>query len=163
MSQGSSIKRWPGWLVLFMVLAALLAIGVQRAGEPRTADERELAIYERIACPVCDGESVAESRAESAVQIREVVAQLVVDGQLTDDEIVSQIDASYVEELELTPSASGLDLLVWVLPAVVFVGAAAGLIAVFLRWRRAPGGTGPSDEDRALVAAALAESETSAS
>ena len=150
MSGSSPIKRWPGWLVLFMVLAALLAIGVQRAGQPRTADEREQAIYERLACPVCDGESVVESRAESAVQIREVVAQLVVAGQLTDDEIVTQIDASYVEELALTPGRSGLDLLVWVLPAVAFVGAVAGLIAVFLRWQRTPRAAAPNDEDRAI-------------
>jgi cytochrome c-type biogenesis protein CcmH len=162
MSGSSPIKRWPGWLVLFMVLAALLAIGVQRAGQPRTADEREQAIYERLACPVCDGESVVESRAESAVQIREVVARLVVEGQLTDDEIVTQIDASYVEELALTPGRSGLDLLVWVLPAIAFVGAVAGLIAVVLRWQRTPRAAAPNDEDRAIVAAALADPETAA-
>ena len=153
------MKRWPGWLALFMVLAALLAIGVQRGGQPRTADERELAIYERLACPVCAGESVAESRAESAVQIREVVAELVVAGQLTDAQIVEQIDASYVEELELTPSSSGIDLLVWVLPAVVMVGAIAGLVAAFARWRRTPRAVGPTDEDRRLVAAAMADAD----
>jgi cytochrome c-type biogenesis protein CcmH len=158
-SRGASIKRWPGWLVLFMVLATLLAVGAQRAGEPRTADERELAIHERLACPVCDGESVAESRAESAIQIRAVVAELVGEGRLTDDEIVEQIDAAYVQELELSPGGSGVDLLVWVLPAVAFVGAAAGLIAAFVRWHRAPGAAPPSDADRQLVAAALAESE----
>ena len=159
MSRAAVVKRWPGWLALFMVLAALLAVGIQRAGAPRTADERELAIYERLACPVCDGESVAESRAESAVQIREVVAELVVAGQLTDAQIVEQIDASYVEELELTPSRSGIDLLVWVLPAVVMVGAIAGLVAAFSRWRRMPRAEGPSDDDRRLVAAAMADAD----
>ena len=157
MTRAAAVKRWPGWLALFVVLAALLAVGIQRAGQPRTADERELAIYERLACPVCDGESVVESRAEAAVQIREVVAGLVVAGQLTDDQIVEQIDASYVEELELTPSGSGIDLLVWVLPAVVMVGAIAGLVTAFARWRRAPAASGPTDADRELVAAALAD------
>lgn len=155
MSGAGAIKRWPGWVVMFMVLAALFAVGVQRAGEPQTADEREQAIYERLACPVCDGESVAESRSASAVQIREVVEALVVEGQLTDDEIVTRIDAGYPEELELTPSRSGIDLIVWVLPAVAFVGAAAGLAAAFVRWRRTPAPGGPSEADRELVAAAL--------
>lgn len=155
MNAGSAVKRWPGWVAMFMVLAGLLAVGVQRAGEPQTADERELAIFQRLACPVCDGESVAESRSASAVQIREVVEGLVVEGQLTDDEIVAQIDNSYLEELELIPSRSGVDLIVWVLPAVVFVGAVAGLMAAFLRWRREPQAAGPSDADRALVASAL--------
>lgn len=156
MSSPGALKRWPSWVLMGMVLAALLAVGVQRAGEPQTADEREQSIYEQLACPVCDGESVAESRSASAVQIREVVERLVIEGQLTDAQIVAQIDASYPEELELTPSRSGVDLIVWLLPAIVLVGAVAGLIAAFLRWRREPAPSGPSDADRELVAAALA-------
>jgi cytochrome c-type biogenesis protein CcmH len=152
----AALKRWPGWLAMAMVLAALLAIGIARASEPRTADERQLAIYERIACPVCDGESVAESRAESAVQIRAEVDRLVADGQLTDSEIVARIDGAYIEDLALTPSGSGIDLLVWVLPSVAIVGAVAGLYAAFSRWRRMPGTPAPSDEDVALVEAARA-------
>lgn len=144
-----------GWMVMACAVAALLAVGVSRAGQPRTADQRELAIAKQLACPVCDGESVAESQAASAVQIRGRIKDLVDAGQLSDVEIAETIDAAYQDDLALQPSGSGLDALVWALPAVVAVVAAAGLIAAFGRWRRAAASV-VSDADRDLVAQALA-------
>jgi cytochrome c-type biogenesis protein CcmH len=153
-----SIKQWPGWLVMACVLAALLVVGVRRANEPRSADERVQSISKRIACPVCDGESVAESRAPSAIQIRNEIESLVDDGQLADNDIVVSIDQRYVEELALLPSSSGVDLLIWVLPTVAGVAGIGGLVVAFSRWRRQTGdAAGPSDADRELVAAALRE------
>lgn len=151
---GSARARRVGWLAIAVVTAALLAVGVARAGEPRTADERELSIAKRLACPVCDGESVAESNADSARQIRGQVAELVAAGQLDDDAIVQRIDASYQDELALTPSGSGVDVLAWVLPAVAAALAGAGLATAFARWRRASVPT-VSAADRELVAQAL--------
>lgn len=148
-------KRWPAWLVMALVLAALLAVGVRRAGEPQTADERVTSISSRLACPVCQGESVADSRAPSAEIIRENVERLVTEGRLTDTEIIATIQSTSTEDLSLLPRASGFDALIYVLPAVVAVGGAAGLFAAFLRWRRRPGALGPTDADRELVEAAL--------
>jgi cytochrome c-type biogenesis protein CcmH len=140
------------------VLAALLVVGVRRANGPGSADERVQSIAKRLACPVCDGESVAESRAASAIQIRDEIETLVNDGQLTDNDIVNSIDQRYVEELSLLPSSSGVDLLIWILPTVAGVAGVGGLTVAFGRWRRQTGGTtGPSDADRELVAAALRE------
>lgn len=155
MSGAPAYKRWPGWLLMAMVVAALLAVGVQRAGAPRTADERVQSITSRLACPTCNGESVADSRAISAEQIRTNVEKLVVEGTLTDDQIVEQVDATYPDELTLLPSTSGFDALVWVLPAMAAVGGVASLVAVFLRWQRRAGAEGPTDQDRDLVDAAL--------
>ena len=60
----------------------------------------------------------------------------------------------------LVPRASGLDALVWVLPALGFVVGTTGLALAFRRWRlEAAGLADPTDEDRAIVEAALAESE----
>ena len=147
--------RRAGWLVMACAVAAFLAIGIARSGEPRTADERELWVSQRLACPVCDGQSIAESQAISATQIKTRIAELVRAGQLSDDQIVRTIDASYAQDLALVPSGSGLDALIWVLPAVVAVLAVAGLATAFLRWRR-PSGEHATDADRALVAQAMA-------
>lgn len=155
MSRPTAYKRWPSWLLMAMVTAGLLAVGVSRAAEPRTADQRVQAIAKRLACPVCNGESVADSRAESANQIRANIEDLVTAGQLDDDEIVAEVDANYVQDLSLVPSGSGFDSLAWVLPAVAAVGGAGGLVAAFARWRRPPDQAGPSEADRALVEAAL--------
>ncbi len=151
--------RRAGWLVMACAVAAMLAVGVSRAGQPRTADQRELAIAKQLACPVCDGESVAESQAASAVQIRGRIKDLVDAGQLSDTEIAETIDAAYQDDLALSPSGSGIDALAWALPAVVAVVAIAGLIAAFGRWRRAAVSL-VSDSDRDIVARALADAAT---
>jgi cytochrome c-type biogenesis protein CcmH/NrfF len=73
-----------------------------------------------------------------------------------EDEIRAAIVARYGDSVLLVPRAEGVDALVWVLPVVLLVVSAAGLVLVFRRWRR-EGSTGPpTDADRALVAEALA-------
>ncbi len=155
MSRKTTYKRWPSWLLMAMIVAGLLAVGVSRAGEPRTADQRVQAIAKRLACPVCNGESVADSRATSANQIRTNIEALVAEGRLDDDAIVAEVDANYEDDLSLVPAGSGLDALAWILPVVAAVGGVGGLVAAFARWRRRPDPTGPSAADRELVEAAL--------
>lgn len=150
------VKRWPGWVVLGLVAVALLAIGVSRDSGPQNQRERIDVIAKRIACPTCDGESVFESRASSSDNVRRQIALLVAESQLTDDEIVRQIDDSYVENLTLTPDATGLEGLAWILPVVVAVLSVGGLAYAFRQWRDV-NAEKATDDDRVLVAAALGE------
>ena len=54
------------------------------------------------------------------------------------------------------PNASGFDALVWALPAFALVIAIAGLTVAFRRWKMA-GNDAPTDDDFALVSAAMHE------
>jgi len=56
--------------------------------------------------------------------------------------------------VQLTPKASGVEGLVWILPVVVLVVALAGISAAFARWRRMPG-TAATAADRDLVDRAM--------
>ena len=58
----------------------------------------------------------------------------------------------------LVPRATGIDALVWALPAAALVCAIVGLAVAFRRWKAAAD-TIPDDEDRRLVAAALDRDE----
>jgi cytochrome c-type biogenesis protein CcmH len=148
------VKRWPGWVVLGLVAVALMAIGVSRDSGPQNQRERIDVISKRIACPTCDGESVFESRASSSDNVRREIARLVAESQLTDDEIVRQIDDFYVENLTLTPDATGLEGLAWILPVVVAVLSVGGLAFAFRQWRDV-NALKATEDDRVLVAAAL--------
>ena len=151
------MKRWPGWVLLVFVVVGFLAVGATRADGPSGPEERADAIAQRVACPVCDGESVFESRNTAAVNIRNRISQLVDEGRASDDEIIADIEASYGGRILLVPRATGIDALVWALPAAALVCALAGLAVTFRRWRRdAAADTDPTIEDRAIVAAALA-------
>jgi cytochrome c-type biogenesis protein CcmH len=151
-----SLKHWPGWLALVLVVAGLLAVGIARDSGPQTQADRVDDISRRVACPICDGESVFESQNNASVAIRNQVAELVAENDLSDSEIIAFIETRYGAQVLLVPKASGFDALVWVLPAVAFVCAVAGLIVAFRRWRADASSTSaPTEDDRALVDAAL--------
>jgi cytochrome c-type biogenesis protein CcmH len=138
------------------VVVGLLAIGVTRDTGPRTPDERIAALEKRLACPVCDGESVYESRNSASVQIRELIEQEVERAQLTDQQIIDHIVTTYNGEELLVPTASGIEALAWALPATAFVLGVAGLVMAFRRWQAASRRLGTAtDEDYALVGEAL--------
>src|SRR5690606_14928549 len=107
-----------------------------------------------LACPTCDGESVFESQASSSRNLRNQITSRVNAGTQSDDEIVAFIEDRFGARVLLVPKATGLDALVWALPAAAFVCAVAGLAVAFVRWRARPD-TLPTDADRELVAAAM--------
>jgi len=150
------LKRWPGWLALLFVVVGLLAVGTTRDRGPQTPDQRIVALEKRLACPVCQGESVYQSRNPASVQIRELIRQNVDDGQLSDQQIINGIVARYNGEELLVPTSSGVEALAWALPAAAFVAGVGGLIFAFRRWHASARRLGdPTEEDYALVAAAL--------
>jgi cytochrome c-type biogenesis protein CcmH len=142
--------------VVALVVVALVRAGVDGAA-PSTRAERVRDIAATMKCPVCAGQSVAESDVEAARAIREEIGRRVGDGQ-SDDEIRDAIAASYGERIQLTPSGSGFEGLVWILPVVALVLALAGISTAFARWRRVAA-TAATAEDRALVEQALHDRE----
>jgi cytochrome c-type biogenesis protein CcmH len=152
------VKRWPGWLLLVLVVSAFLAVGTARSTGPQTPEDRVDGITRRVACPVCDGESVFESQNNASRAIRNEVTVLVRANDLDDDEIVAFVENRYGADVLLVPKASGFDALVWVLPAMGFVIGVVALAVAFRRWKQAADETAEAtDADRALVEAALRE------
>jgi cytochrome c-type biogenesis protein CcmH len=155
------VKRWPGWVVLVLVLVGFVAVGAARDAGPRTQQERIEAIAKRLACPTCDGESVYESRASSSENIRREIAREVAAGQLSDDEIVASLEERFGAAVLLVPRSTGIEALVWALPVTVLVLAVAGLAVAFRRWRHEVTAEA-TEADRALVAEALLAEEAAA-
>jgi cytochrome c-type biogenesis protein CcmH len=150
------VKRWPGWVALVLVVVGLLAVGVTRDAGPQTEGDRIDGIARRIACPICDGESVYESRNNASVSIRTEIEAQVREGARTDDEIIGYIADRYRGDVLLVPRATGLDTLVWALPVAALVCGLAGLAVAFRRWSLAARATtGATDDDYALVERAM--------
>jgi cytochrome c-type biogenesis protein CcmH len=153
-----SVKRWPGWAALLIVLVGLFAVGVTRDAGPRSPGDRVDDISRRLACPVCDGESVFESRNNASDSIRSEITAQVGDGARTDDEIIEFIADRFGAQVLLVPRSSGIEALAWAIPAAALVCGVAGLAVAFRRWRLdAAERHGATDQDYALVDAALAE------
>jgi len=152
-AKGSPVRLWGPWIGLCVVAVAVLSVAAFGTRSAPTAQDRVSEISRTVKCPVCAGESIAESNAPASQEIRRQIAEQVQQGQ-TDDEIRSFYSAKYGQAILLTPSASGVNALVWILPVVAFALGVAALVIVFRRWSTMPTERSTT-EDRALVDAAL--------
>ena len=148
-SAHSSRGRLAAWLAMLAIVVAALLVGVTDDGGPRTDGERARDLSASIACPTCDGQSVADSDSSAARNVRTFIEGRIADGQ-TDDQIRDELAARYGERILLTPGRSGLAGLVWVLPVAALVAALAGVALAFRRWR-GRGVVHATDADRELV------------
>lgn len=145
---------WVPWGVMAAVVVALLTVG-SLGGDPPTLDDRAQGLEETIRCPSCASQSVANSDAPSAEAVRVLIRERLEAGD-SDEEIRDYVASRYPNgrQLLLDPSGEGFGALVWALPVVAAVVAVAALVRRFGDWR--PGTLDATDDDRALVAAALA-------
>jgi cytochrome c-type biogenesis protein CcmH len=147
--------RWVGSAALVVVVGVALGVGSSRGGPAATPAQRASAIEALVRCPSCEGISVADSSASTAVAIRQAVAARVRAGQ-TDGQIDSFLVSRYGPGILLRPPVHGWTAWVWVLPPAALALALAGLGTVL--WRRRQRASVPvSAEDRALVERALSE------
>jgi len=126
--------RWVPWIVLVALAVTLLAVGSQRTSHP-TLDAQVLHIANEVRCPVCDGETAAQSSAAASVQIRAQIRTELVAGQ-SSDQILAGLVRAYGPGILEKPQSSGVGLIVWVVPVVATVLAGAALVWAFIRWRR---------------------------
>jgi cytochrome c-type biogenesis protein CcmH len=109
-----------GW-VLGLVLAAYAP---QQAGSALLDPPREArvqALGKQLRCPMCQGLSIADSGSSAARAQMDKVRELVAAGK-TDQEIRAYFTSRYGEWALLEPPASGMNLLVWLLPLLLLVG-----------------------------------------
>ncbi len=94
------------------------------------------AIAENLDCPVCAGQSVRESNAQLAVQMREAILVKLKAGD-SDSQIMQFFADRYGRSVLRNPPREGLALAVWIVPLfVIFLGGC--LVAwVLLRTDRA--------------------------
>lgn len=114
-----------------LILAGVVGWGLV-VGEPSDRD-RVQALGARIRCPVCQGESIADSPTPYANDILAFVEEKVDEGW-SDEQILDYLAARF-DGIRLDPRFSGTTVLLWVLPAVV---AAAGAWLALRRLIRRP-------------------------
>lgn len=152
MSGAAGRGRLAGWVAMAALLVGALVVGVTDGQGPQTPGERARDLAASVACPTCDGQSVAGSDARAARNVRTFIDERIAEGD-TDDQIRDTLAARYGEQILLTPGRSGVAGLVWVLPVAALVAALAGVVLAFRRWR-GRGVVRASDADRTLVEAA---------
>ena len=86
-------------------------------------------ISKELRCPVCQNESIDESSASLAADLRLIVRERLLAGD-SDEEVFDFIVSRYGEFVLLTPSMSGANIFLWLAaPAMLLVGLILGLIS----------------------------------
>jgi len=147
-------KVLPVAALLAVVAVALVIGGAGRSHPTRSPAARAHDIAAVLRCPVCQGLSVADSPSPTAKAIYDDIRHRVDAGE-SDASIKGYFVGVYGQWILLQPETSGIGALVWILPVTALLLGVGGLALAFRRWRRQPV-LAASDEDRALVEAALA-------
>lgn len=97
-------------------------------GAPRVQTDSALeamttVLASELRCPVCQGNSIQDSPSELALQMRDVIRDQLRSGK-TPDEVRAYFVDKYGEWILLSPKATGLNLIVYLVPfaAVLFGG-----------------------------------------
>ena len=127
------------WLALVALVLGALVVSEVATQPVLTNADRAHQLAENFACPVCSGQSVAESDVPIARAIRTEIARMVDEGA-TDAMVRTELVDSFGQDIDYTPQGSGLIGLVWVLPVVLAVAAVTGLALALRRWSGASTG-----------------------
>jgi cytochrome c-type biogenesis protein CcmH len=144
------------WAAIFAAALALLAAPPVKAVEPdevlqdATLEARARLISEGLRCLVCQNQSIDDSQAPLAKDLRLLVRERLTAGD-TDQQIEDFVVARYGEFVLLKPRFTPHTLVLWFATPAVFL---AALLIVVLAYRRRSAAAGrdaalsPAEQDR---------------
>lgn len=154
------MNRFPRAALLAMMLLAPLAAPAVQPDEimaDPAMEARARDISKGLRCLVCRNESIDDSNATLARDLRLLVRERLDAGD-TDDEVIEYVVDRYGEYVLLQPTFSKGNLVIWLAaPALLLLGGAAALVTI-RRARPAPAARAPgplSDDEKAKLAALL--------
>ncbi|MFL5921633.1 MAG: cytochrome c-type biogenesis protein CcmH [Gaiellaceae bacterium] len=115
-----------------------LAVAALALAAPALAGEQHPTLAElegQLMCPICEGETLAQSDSPAAQQIKAYVQRRISQGA-TRSEIKRELVAQWGTRILAAPPRHGFDLLAWLLPIVGVLGGAAVIGVLAWRWSR---------------------------
>src|SRR6266851_2716531 len=119
------------------VLVALLVLMLPAIGHADALDAGVRRVALQLQCPVCEGETAADSPSGLARDMRALIRTRLAAG-VGDQQILDEFVASYGDSILTEPPKRGISLGVWLGPTIgVLLGVV--VLGVLLRsWRRTP-------------------------
>lgn len=118
------------WLALAAVLA--LAAEAQPASANPALEEKVMAISHELRCLVCQNQTIADSNAELAVDLRNQVREKLQQG-MSEKDIVAYMVQRYGDFVLYRPPVKGTTWLLWFGPFMLLIG---GIVFLGLKLRR---------------------------
>jgi cytochrome c-type biogenesis protein CcmH len=132
--------------------AAAVIVWVVLGGAGSSAaslDDRVHAIARQLMCPVCQGQTVAESDSALAREMKAIIRQKLLAGE-TPDQIVRYFIAQFGDGILAEPRPGGVSLILYAGPPLALIAGVA-IAVVFIRGARSRAGsrTAPAERDAA--------------
>lgn len=90
-------------------------------------DKQVSEISNELLCPVCRGQTVAESNSDLANDFRVIIKTKLQEGQ-SREEILNYFISRYGDSVLSSPPAKGIRLIIWILPVAVLLFGLISLI-----------------------------------
>ena len=126
------LKKWMTALLLTLSLGVWAVEAPPAAADP-VLEKRVMAISEELRCLVCQNQTIADSHAELAVDLRNQVREMLGKG-MSDKDIKAYMVERYGDFVLYRPPVKASTWVLWVGPFLILLGALAFLI-VKLRQR----------------------------
>ena len=121
-------------LILSLIAAPVFAVQPDEILDDPVLEGRARALSKDLRCLVCRNESIDDSNAELARDLRLLVRERLVEGD-SDEEAMEFIVARYGEYVLLKPKAGGSNLVLYLAgPIMLLLG--VGMAAIYLRRRQ---------------------------
>ncbi|WP_235901769.1 cytochrome c-type biogenesis protein [Alcanivorax sediminis] len=132
------------FLFALLPLQALAAIDVYQFDSPQQED-RFHRLTEELRCPKCQNQSIADSDADLARDMRDRVHGMIVEGK-SDDEIVGYFVSRYGDFVSYRPPVNARTSVLWLIPLLMLLGGGV-LIVRLLRKASAQADQQDSNDD----------------
>ena len=120
------------YAAVFLCAAPALAIDTDKAFDDPELQARYEHIIEEVRCLKCQNQSIKDSNAFLAGDLRREIRRMLNEGK-TDEEIYDFLVARYGEFALYRPRMSGKTLVLWIAPLVLLLGGAFVLVNILRR------------------------------
>lgn len=118
-------------LIALAIIASIWSTLLILKPKQETLDQRVQNVAGQLKCPVCQGESVADSQALIAQQMRQIIREQLEAGK-SEPQVLQYFVHSYGDQIVWLPPWQGFSLLAWLVP-IAFVLAGIILLSIMLR------------------------------
>jgi cytochrome c-type biogenesis protein CcmH len=157
MTNQSTIPAVAAALAMALALAVATAFASDAAPTEKdpVAQARAVKLSETLRCLVCQNQTIADSNAELAVDLRRQVREQIAAGK-SDDEIITYMTDRYGDFVLYRPPVKATTVLLWGGPALLLLIGAFMLMRIMRERRAAPEAPPLTAEERARADALLA-------
>jgi len=130
----SRIQR-AGFFFVFILTVLMGSTAPVLAQQPTPSDNEVNRVAKQLFCPVCENTPLDVCPTQACAEWRELIRQKIAAGW-SDQQIKDYFAAQYGDRVLSAPPRKGLNWLVYILPAIFFLGGAAVVFSVLRRMRR---------------------------